>query len=696
MALEIARRSFMKGTLMAGISAALAKTAAAAPQRDAYDVVVVGAGVVGCCAARELARWDLSVLVLEAGLDIAGGATRANSGIVHVGFDPLPGTLKARYNVAGAALFAQWQAELGFNYSVNGALVLAFDDEDLQTLEQLKARGEQNGAEGTRIIGQDELRALEPNVSPEAVGALYAPTSGIVDPYGLAFAAAENAAGNGVEFLFGRRVVGIEAAQAGGFVLTAQDGTAVEARAVLNAAGVFSDEVNNMACAEKLSIAPRRGEYQLYHNKLQPFTHTLFQTPTDKGKGVLITHAAFGNLIVGPNSVAQESKVSVATTAEGLDEIVQAAAKTWPDVPNDDVISNFCGLRAKNVDTGDFVIGQSASTPGFFNAACIDSPGLASAPAIATELAQQMAAYLDACENASFDPKREGHAPFAFLDEATQQSLIAQDSAYGTTVCRDCGVTEAEIVSVLHGPLGVHCLDAVKWRTGAMMGPCQSGRCLSKICALISRELGLDPDELCKRDEGSPVAVGTSGSGASGRAVAGEDAAAGGEAVETEATGATSNLADAPQAAGQAGAFDGAEHSAAVDPSAPSLTQAAQAAGQVAFDEGVIEMPRASYRIPGTRPAGVYAARAAIELLAQGVLVGSRVVVWGSTDLAQTCAALMEQAGASVVRLPDDARIARIDGDARLERVAVEQDGATRDLACDTLIVSHDLGPAEN
>ncbi len=664
MALEMTRRSFMKGTLMAGISTALAKTAAAAPQRDAYDVVVVGAGVVGCCAARELARWDLSVLVLEAGLDIAGGATRANSGIVHVGFDPLPGTLKARYNVAGAALFAQWQAELGFNYSVNGALVLAFDDADLQTLEQLKERGEQNGAEGTRIIGQDELRALEPNVSPEAVGALYAPTSGIVDPYGLAFAAAENAVANGVEFLFGRRVVGIEAAQGGGFVLTAQDGTAVEARAVLNAAGVFSDEVNNLVCAEKLSIAPRRGEYQLYHNKLQPFTHTLFQTPTDKGKGVLITHAAFGNLIVGPNSVAQESKVSVATTAEGLDEIVAAAAKTWPDVPNDDVISNFCGLRAKNADTGDFVIGQSASTPGFFNAACIDSPGLASAPAIAVELAQQMAAYLDACENALFDPKREGHAPFAFLDEATQQSPIAQDSAYGVTVCRDCGVTEVEIVSALHGPLGVHCLDAVKWRTGAMMGPCQSARCLSKICALIARELGLEPDSLCKRDEGSAVAVGESE--AAGQAVAGEDVAA------------------------------GIEDAGAGGPTAPSLTQAAQAAGQVAFDESVIEMPRASYRIPGTRPAGVYAARAAIELLAQGVLVGSRVVVWGSTDLAQTCAALMEQAGASVVRLPDDARIARIDGDARLERVAVEQDGATQDLACDTLIVSHDLAPAEN
>ncbi len=679
MALEMTRRSFMKGTLMAGISAALARTATAAPQRASYDVVVVGAGVVGCCAARELARWDVSVLVLEAGLDIAGGATRANSGIVHVGFDPQPGTLKARFNVEGAALFGQWQAELGFSYSVNGALVLAFDDTDLQTLEELKLRGEQNGAAATRIIGQEELRALEPNVSPEAVGALYAPTSGIVDPYGLAFAAAENAAANGVEFSFGRRVVGVEAAQGGGFVLTAQDGTAVEARAVLNAAGVFSDEVNNMACAEKLAIAPRRGEYQLYHNKLQPFTHTLFQTPTDKGKGVLITHAAFGNLIVGPNSVAQESKTSVATTAEGLDEIVAAAAKTWPDVPNDDVISNFCGLRAKNADTGDFVIGQSDSTPGFFNAACIDSPGLASAPAIAVELARQISAYLDGSENASFDPRREALPPFAFLDEATQQGLLAQDSAYGTVVCRDCGVREAEIVSVLHGPLGVHCLDAVKWRTGAMMGPCQGGRCLSKICALIMRELGISPEELCKRDEGSAVAVGTLG-----------------EAGEGEASGETADVAGGagraanPGGAAEAGRPGDAGRAAGLD------AVLVEAASQVAFDEDVIEMPRASYRIPGTRPAGVYAARAAIELLAQGVLVGKQAVVWGSTDLAQTCATLLERAGTGVVRLPDDARIARIDGDARLERVVVERDGATQDLACDTLVVSHDLGAAEN
>jgi glycerol-3-phosphate dehydrogenase len=638
-AVQMTRREFVSSSLLAGVSAALAAPALAKePQQDTYDVVVVGAGVVGCCCARELARWDLSVLVLEAGLDIANGATRANSGIVHAGFDPTPGTLKAHYNVAGAALYDEWQADLGFSYTKNGALVLAFDDADLQTIEELKARGEQNGAGETRIIGQDELRQLEPNVSPEAVGALYAPCSGIVDPYGLTFAAAENALANGVEFLFGRRVCDVARDEAtGAFTLTAEDGTCVQARAVINAAGVFSDEVNNMACAEKLAITCKRGEYQLYNNRLHPFTCTMFQTPTDKGKGVLITHAAFGNLIVGPNSVAQDSKTDVSTTAEGLDEVVAKAAKTWPDVSNDDVISTFSGLRAKNADTDDFVIGESESTPGFFNAACIDSPGLASAPAIGQELAAQVAEKLGAGENAGFNPTRQASAPYAFLGPEDQAALVAEDPAYGTTVCRDCKVTEAEIVNVLHGPLGVYSLDAVKWRTGAMMGPCQGGRCLAKICALAMRELGLSIDELPKRNDGSNVALGE-------------------------------------------GAAD--------------VTAAAQ---EVAFDEDVYELPRASYRIPGSRPAGVYSARCAIELLAQGALPGTNAVVWGSTELADKAANLMEQAGMAAERLADDARIACIRGEARVEQVSVEDPGGTtRQIACDTVVVSHDLAPAED
>ena len=640
MAASITRRDFVASSLAAGVSAALAGSAlGCAPRRADYDVVVVGAGVIGCCTARELARYELSVLVLEAGLDIACGASRANSGIVHAGFDPKPGTLKAKYNVAGAALFPEWQADLGFNYQQNGALVLAFDDDDLETLDELQARGEENGASETRVIGRDELRELEPNVSAEAVGALHAPGSGIVDPYGLAFAAAENAADNGVDFLFGRRVSSV--ARDGGLLrVGTEDGTEVRARAVVNAAGVFSDEVNNMVCSERLSILVRRGEYQLYNNRLHPFERTMFQTPTDKGKGVLVTHAAFGNLIVGPNSVDQDSRTSVATTSEGLDEIVAAAARTWPDLTNDDVISNFAGLRAVNADTHDFVVGESSEVSGFFNAACIDSPGLASAPAIGQDVARMVAESLDARESDSFDPKRQSMPPFAFAGEEAQQEMLAADPAYATTVCRCCQVREAEITNVLNGVLGVFSLDAIKWRTGAMMGPCQSGRCLTRILGLMARELGLDVSEIEKREADSNVVA-----------------------------GAVADSAD-----------DGG---------------VVAAAGQVEFDEAVIELPRAAYRIPGTRPAGVLSARSAIELLAQGELPGEHALVWGSTDLAEQAVVLMGQAGMEVERLADEDEITWVEGGSRLESVTVAGADGERTIECDTLVISHDYGVAE-
>ncbi len=642
MAASITRRDFVKASVIGTVSAALAAQASGcSPQKAAYDVVVVGAGVVGCCAARELARWDMSVLVLEAGLDIANGATRANSGIVHVGFDPTPGTLKAKYNVEGASLYPQWQSELGFNYTQNGALVLAFEQDELATLNELHERGVQNGAAETRVIDQDELRELEPNVSPKAIGALYAPTSGIVDPYGLTFAAAENAAANGVEFLFGKEVCSITK-EADLFNVTTADKQSVTCRAVINAAGAFSDDVNNMICPERLKITCKRGEYQLYHNKLHPFDHTMFQVPTSKGKGVLITHAAFGNLMVGPNSVPQDSKTDVSTTSEGLDEVFAKARKTYPGLTCDDIISTFAGLRASNADGGDFVIGQSSQVTGFFNAACIDSPGLASAPAIASDLASQVAQLLGASQNGDFNPCRSTLPPFAFAGKELQEQLLEQDDAYGITVCRCCKVTQAEIASVLHGPLGVYSLDAIKWRTGAMMGPCQSSRCLAKIAALTAQELGISIASQQRRNQDSYIAANSPDAGSS----CDED-----------------------------------------------FAQAAQA---VVFDEDVVERARAAYRIAGTRPAGVYSARGVITLMAQGAVPGSSAAVWGDTSLADTACKLMRQAGMSVNRIDANATLTKISGSSRVQMVSVQDiDGSCTEILCDTLVISHDLDPAE-
>lgn len=466
-----------------------------------FDVVVVGAGIAGCSAARELARYDLSICVLEAGNDIACGATRANSAIVHAGFDPSPGTLKARFNVEGSKAYPRWCDELGVQFRRNGSMVLAFDDEGRLKLEELVRRADANGVEGVRIVSGNRAREMEPNVSPEAACALVAPTGGIVDPYGFAFAAAENACGNGVRFLFNHRVERIVRADGGFHVEVA--GERFSARAVVNAAGLFADEMNNMVSGKRFSITPRRGEYYLYDTEYATtFEHTMFQVPGPLGKGVLVTPTIHGNMLIGPNSVSQASKTDLSTTQEGLADIVERARRTWPAASPRGAITNFAGLRAAG-ESGDFVIGEAADVPGFFNIACFESPGLTSAPAVATFIASQVAARLGAGGNPSFNPRRAPQLPFTAMTDEQRERAIASDPAFGHVVCRCCEVTEAEVVRALHGPLPVLSLDAIKWRTGATMGRCHGGFCSPELVEIMSRELGCAPDAINKRLAGS-------------------------------------------------------------------------------------------------------------------------------------------------------------------------------------------------
>ena len=466
-----------------------------------FDVVVVGAGIAGCTAARELASYDLSICVLEAGNDIACGATRANSAIVHAGFDPAPGMLKARFNVEGSKAHPCWCDELGVQFRRNGSMVLAFDDEGRLKLEELVRRADANGVEGVRIVSGNRAREMEPNVSPEVACALVAPTGGIVDPYGFAFAAAENACGNGVRFLFNHRAERIVRAD-GGFRVEAS-GERFFARAVVNAAGLFADELNNMVSGERFSITPRRGEYYLYDTEYATtFEHTMFQVPGPLGKGVLVTPTIHGNMLIGPNSVSQASKTDLSTTQEGLADIVERARRTWPAASPRGAITNFAGLRAAG-ESGDFVIGEAADAPGFFNIACFESPGLTSAPAVATFIASQVAARLGAGGNPSFNPRRAPQLPFTAMTDEQRERAIASDSAFGHVVCRCCEVTEAEVVRALHGPLPVLSLDAIKWRTGATMGRCHGGFCSPELVEIMSRELGCAPDAIDKRLAGS-------------------------------------------------------------------------------------------------------------------------------------------------------------------------------------------------
>ena len=470
---------------------------------NAPTVAVIGAGVVGCCIARELCRFAVRVVVLEASDDIACGATRANSGIVHAGFDPQPGTLKARYNALGSAVYPRWASELGFGYYRNGSMVAAFSDEELAGLDELLARGRANGIEGLRIVDADEARAMEPALSSEVRGALIAETGAICDPYGITYGAAENAAANGAEFLFDERVVAIDRAAAPRWRIRTTSGLVVEAVAVVNAAGVHADEINNLVSGRKLEITPVRGDYILYESSLGSlFRHTVFQVPGPAGKGVLVSPTVHGNLFIGPNAVPQQSKENLGTTREGLDFIVDRARRTWPDCSTRGQITNFAGLRASGASR-DFVVGEAPDAPRFFNAACIDSPGLTSAPAIAEDLAQQIAEVLAVGENPLFDPIRRLRPLLVMMDEAGVERAIAEDSAWGNIVCSCCKVSEGEIIAALRGPLPVLSLDALKWRCGAMMGECHGGFCTPKILRIVCRELGCRPEEVDKRLRGS-------------------------------------------------------------------------------------------------------------------------------------------------------------------------------------------------
>ena len=632
--------------------------------QNACDVIVIGAGVIGAATARELARWDLGVLVIEAGLDLASGATKANSGIVHAGYDPLPGTLKAKYNVAGSALFEQWQRELCFGFYRNGALVLAFTEDERASLNTLMERAKVNGVADVSIVEADELRRMEPNVSTDAIAALSVPSSGICDPYGLTYGAAENAAANGVEFAFNTRVVDI-VHNGDGFVVKTQDGQSIAARAIVNCAGIHADEINNLVSSHKIEIAPVKGEYLLYHNALAgTFGRTVFQAPDARGKGILVSPVIFGNIFIGPNATPVTDKDDVATTADGQHEVLERAKRTWPNVSTDLVIATYAGLRATDASgSGDFIVGEAPDVPGFFNAACIDSPGLASAPAIATDLANMVANRLGARENPSFDPVRIPAPLLVMMDEKSREELIAQNSLYGVPVCKCCHVSEGELVDALHRVLPVLSLDALKWRTGATMGPCHGGRCTARIIQIMQRELGAEAGDVQKRLQGSSLVVG--------------------------------------------------EREDALEPFAQqSLDVAIKMRADLDARE-LREVGPGSLGIAGTRPVGIYSALQALGLFGvTGRLPGKRAVVWGTHDLALRAALVLSDAGVAVERVLEtsaaptgsqelldelatcgvsvqcQARVTEVVGASRLESITVVCGETCEVVSCDLLVAS--------
>ena len=468
-------------------------------------IIVIGGGVVGCAVARELSALKADITLLERGNDVAVGASKANSGIVHAGFDAKPGTNKARFNVEGARLLPIMAKELDFPYKNNGALVLNFSEDGNDKLQALYEQGLANGVKELKIISGDEVRKLEPSVSDKVTSALYVPTSGIVGPYEMAIAYAENASTNGVEFVFNKTVKGV-VKTSDGFKVETDDGDFF-ADIVINCAGVYSDEINNSINEKKDEIVARKGEYMLLDKSYGGLTYaTLFQLPTEMGKGVLVSPTAHGNIIVGPTAEDIDDKDCVDTTAYGLEKAFNQASLSVPSLNKKMIITQFSGLRAHST-TGDFTVGRS-ETAGFYNCMGVESPGLTSAPAIGKYIASLVKEDYALEANENFNPKRKGIKRFFEMTDSERAEAIKANPLYGKVVCRCEVVTEGEIVEAIHRRPGAVDLDGLKRRTRAGMGRCQAGFCTPRLMEILSRELKIEMTAVTKKGKGSELLTG--------------------------------------------------------------------------------------------------------------------------------------------------------------------------------------------
>lgn len=472
-----------------------------------YDVIIIGAGVSGCASARELSRYKARICVLEKAEDVCCGTSKANSAIAHAGYDAPVGSLMARLNVQGSQMMEQLSKELDFEFKRIGSLVLCRTQEDRPKLQELYDRGVTNGVEGLRIVEQEELRAMEPNISEDAVAALYAPTAGIVCPFGMNIAFAENACANGVEFKFDTEVQGVRKTEKGWAVDTNQG--QFEGRCVVNAAGVYADTIHNMVSDKKIKITPRRGDYCLLDKSAgNHVSSVIFALPNKYGKGILVSPTVHGNLLVGPTAIDIEDKEGVNTTREGLDQVLERAGESVKNLPMRSVITSFAGLRAHE-ENHEFIIGEVEDAAGFVDCAGIESPGLTASPAIGMMVADIVRDLLNLGENPEFTGTRQGILNPNDLSVTERKELIRRNPAYGNIICRCEMITEGEIIDAIRRPLGAKSLDGVKRRTRAGMGRCQAGFCSPRVMEILAREHGVQISEITKSGGGSKIVVGT-------------------------------------------------------------------------------------------------------------------------------------------------------------------------------------------
>lgn len=475
-----------------------------------FDVVIIGAGIVGSMVARALSRYKLGVAVIEKEADVGMGQSTANSAVLHSGHDPFPGTIKAAMNRRGNELWKELAPQLGVALYETGALVVATDPDEQAVLKTLYDRAQENGIEGVEIWSRDQALEKEPHLTTDAMGALWTPTAGVVDAFEGVVAAAENAAMNAVEFYFNTEVRGLEVESG---VLTAVHTNEGEFRTrwVINAAGVFADEIMHMAGDHpEFHITARRGEYFIFDQSKVRIGNVLFPTPTEKGKGILVSTTAHGNTLIGPNASEVEDKEDTSVTKEGMNEVLTKSTKLVPSLSPRDIIATFAGVRATgnykpDGKNRDFLIELSSSVKGLVNLAGIESPGYVSAPAIAEKtlrlLTEEAGESFE--EKEDFNPLRPGRVRFAKLDHNQRAELIEKNPAYGRIVCRCEEVTEGEVVDAIHSPIPATTYDAIKRRTWLGTGRCQGSFDYPRTMEILSRELGIPMTEITKKGPGS-------------------------------------------------------------------------------------------------------------------------------------------------------------------------------------------------
>lgn len=471
------------------------------PQQP-YDVLVIGAGIVGGAVLYELAKYQLRIAVIDKENDAAEGTTKANSAIVHAGYDPKPGSKMAFHNVRGCAMMKELCERLDVHYNDCGSLVIATDSEEEALLQTLFERGVQNGVPGLKLLSHAEALAMEPNLNPAVIGALYAPSAGIVSPWELCIALVENAVQNGADFFLEQEVTSIEPSGTGWRIATAQ-GLTLETRTLVNAAGVYADRIHDMVAPHDFSIGAAKGEYYLLDkNQGGLVSRVIFQCPSQAGKGVLVAPTVHGNLIVGPDRTDGCEKDDLSTTQAGLDFVKETIQKSCTKVDFRQSIRNFAGLRAiANYD--DFIIREVPGCKGFIELAGIQSPGLTSAPSIALEAVELL-------KQAGLELRqKERHinsrtvTRMKELSPEEQQQKIKENPLYGRVICRCETITEGEIVDALRSPIAPPTIDAVKRRAGAGMGRCQGGFCSPRVLEIIARERGIAPPEVLQDRPGS-------------------------------------------------------------------------------------------------------------------------------------------------------------------------------------------------